>query len=377
MFSGTYDAAEDADHIGLVVYNLSRCFANAAGMGGEGVYVWTGTEWKYLGTPKTVKPQVSVSDDLLLSTTGPTIKPSVSSARTYIIDNGTPSAPIPIPELTFTAPFPNAGMTYEWFVNGESEAGQTGNTFTYTPSGAGHYIISVNVNNYCTKPELTPVTVIVGCGAFIASGEWRVFMCRNLGAVDSADPFTPGKELFGDYYQWGQNTIAAFSPNDATNPDGLNGTWENNSALDGAWTDDIKAAKDPCPDGFRVPTRAEWQGVFNNSLNPQTSVGNYVGATNPNGSTTYDCGIRLGDCLYLPATGYRTYDLGNLRYRGHQGEYWTTTHLDDHFHAYGVRFGNKYTDGPGDDSYLITTGSEAPADGTNRTRGYQVRCIAE
>jgi hypothetical protein len=373
----TEKAGLDARHTGLTVYNLNKCFSGASGKGGPGVYTWSGTEWQYLGIPKDVLPTYPVSENLSLSNPDPSIIPSSLSERTYYVPyNGDSS----IPQLTFKAPSLDPGTVYEWFVNGVSLTnpdGNTSNIISYTPPTTDRYVISVNAHNWCVTPPLDPITIIVGCGAFIASGEWRVFMCHNLGAVDSADPFTPDKKLFGDYYQWGQNTIAAFGPNDATNPDGLNGTWENSSALDGAWTDGSKAADDPCPTGFRVPTRAEWLGVFNNSLNPQTSVGNYVGATNPNASTTYDCGIRLGDCLYLPATGYRTYDLGNLRYRGHQGEYWTTTHLEDHFHAYGVRFGNKYSDGPGDDSYLITTGTEAPADGTNRTRGYQVRCIAE
>lgn len=40
MFTGTYDAVEDAKHAGLTVYNLTQCDGKFA----QGVYTWTGTE---------------------------------------------------------------------------------------------------------------------------------------------------------------------------------------------------------------------------------------------------------------------------------------------------------------------------------------------
>jgi uncharacterized protein (TIGR02145 family) len=44
MFTGTYDAAEDAKHTGLTVYNLKKCDGKFA----QGVYTWTGTAWVQL-----------------------------------------------------------------------------------------------------------------------------------------------------------------------------------------------------------------------------------------------------------------------------------------------------------------------------------------
>jgi uncharacterized protein (TIGR02145 family) len=46
--SGVNASNKDA-HTGLTVYNLNKCFAVTPGKGGTGVYVWSGTEWQYLG----------------------------------------------------------------------------------------------------------------------------------------------------------------------------------------------------------------------------------------------------------------------------------------------------------------------------------------
>ncbi|MBD8388168.1 FISUMP domain-containing protein [Dysgonomonas sp. BGC7] len=55
MFTGAYDAAEDPKHTGLTVYNLNKCFDTGAGKGGQGVYVWSGTQWDYIGTAQNIQ----------------------------------------------------------------------------------------------------------------------------------------------------------------------------------------------------------------------------------------------------------------------------------------------------------------------------------
>jgi hypothetical protein len=41
------------------------------------------------------------------------------------------------------------------------------------------------------------------CGAYIAAGVWKEFLCHNLGANTSLDPHTPVVGLQGAYIQWG------------------------------------------------------------------------------------------------------------------------------------------------------------------------------
>ncbi|MCE2821587.1 MAG: hypothetical protein LW693_04075, partial [Saprospiraceae bacterium] len=51
------------------------------------------------------------------------------------------------------------------------------------------------------------------CGAYIAPGEWKEFMCYNLGAANpKADPFIPSWEINGGYWQWGQLQMASTGP---------------------------------------------------------------------------------------------------------------------------------------------------------------------
>ena len=190
----------------------------------------------------------------------------------------------------------------------------------------------------------------ITCGAYIAPGVWKKFMCRNLGADQNADPFTPSADLNGDYYQWGSKTVAATR-------DAISGTWST-IAPDGYYGDGTSAADakakssdDPCPAGYRVPTYAEWQGVFAN--NTKTNIP----ATWSSGAWT---GSKYGDKLFLPAAGYRYDNDGALSSRGLGGYYWSSR-MGNATYAYGAYF----------------TSADQSVSGVNRTSGRSIRCIAE
>ena len=217
------------------------------------------------------------------------------------------------------------------------------------------------------------------CGAFVASGEWKSFLCHNLGANDAAVPFTPSWELNGDYYQWGRKpTCFARDGVDATNPCsspfyGAAGPWGNTTsndnsgaisgwnltiALDGAWTDGSKTVNDPCPPNFRVPTRNQLLAVANNTLNRRTLLGTWA-----TGTTNYSSGWLLGESLYeslyLPAAGFRANTTGALGARGNVGYYWTSTGSDGANSANNLGF------------------MSASVGLSNRTFGFSLRCVAE
>jgi uncharacterized protein (TIGR02145 family) len=189
----------------------------------------------------------------------------------------------------------------------------------------------------------------------------KVFMCHNLGADQSADPFTPSWQLNGHYYQWGRTAVAASGPTGASveeSNDGDIAGWNYMDARNSAWTDAGKTANDPCPFGFRVPTRAQWDAVVDISLNTV----NYVGTDWTPGPTNYSNGLRIGtgySGLFLPAAGGRAGNNGTLYYRGSLGYYWSSTEY-------------------GGDAWLLSFGSGSfSTTGTSRPFGMSIRCVAE
>jgi uncharacterized protein (TIGR02145 family) len=215
------------------------------------------------------------------------------------------------------------------------------------------------------------------CGAYVAPGKWKQFMCHNLGAANTAaDPFTPGWEIVGGYWQWGRKTMAAAGPTGAA-PEfanggavsGWNGSYlimsEDNVrhigtyAINGSWSDTGKTGKDPCPSGYRIPTNSELDGLFR--YNESWVVGNWS-----DGDSNYSSGRFFGDKLFLPAAGDRSYGNGALDDRGSQGWYWSST---ESITEYGMGYAWYLNFSIGGANAGYTYGL--------RAGGLSVRCIAE
>jgi len=256
-----------------------------------------------------------------------------------------------------------AGVTASWAANTITISG--------TPTAVGTFNYSIPLTGGIGSVSAAGTITVnpAGCGAVVdVGGVWKVFKCHNLGADTLADPFTASWRLIGNYYQWGRNTnITSGSPRyGAAGPTGP-GSGEANAgfivvnttdAANGAWVDGSKTTNDPCPAGFRVPTKAQWLAVINTSLNT-VSYGTGWGSS----PTNYAAGLRIGSGtsgLFLPAAGYRDSSSGTLNDRGYSGYYWSST--EDGSFALSLLFGNYF----------------ASADGTfTRTFGLSVRCVAE
>jgi uncharacterized protein (TIGR02145 family) len=214
----------------------------------------------------------------------------------------------------------------------------------------------------------------VTCGANVAPGVWKEFDCYNLAAIGKTtndDPFTPSWRLIGGYWQWGRKGPDASqwydtnTPHFAQGPTGPGDSeanageisgWSSSNAPNGAWSDTTKTANDPCPSGFRVPTRAQWDGVRNN--NTQSTVGTWS-----SGATDYDSARSFGDKLLLPAAGNRGDKRGGaLSDRGDCGFYWSSSDFSS-----------------GGALYLFVGSGQAEAGtyGYSRSLGFSIRCISE
>jgi uncharacterized protein (TIGR02145 family) len=135
--------------------------------------------------------------------------------------------------------------------------------------------------------------------------------------------------------------------------DGAIAGWNTTAAPNGSWSDSIKTQNDPCPAGFRVPTHAQWQGVFANNIRTE------VGSSWTFSTTNYSSGIRLGEMLFLPAAGLRIDVDGELISRGTHGNYWSSTEFSVD-HAWRMEF----------------TFNVLSYDGRDLSRGLSIRCLA-
>ena len=186
----------------------------------------------------------------------------------------------------------------------------------------------------------------------ILSTTGRYWLDRNLGASQVATGTTDAN-AFGDLYQWGRTSdghqlrtsSTATGTVTAGNEGGdfvtnSGGTFDWLTTKDDSrWNGTTKGAHDPCPEGFRVPTKAE----FN-------AEGATFSPTNRDGA--------FASILKLPIAGRRAYDTGNLAGAA-SGNYWSSS-------VNGSLAGRFYFN-----TTLITT------DDRYRSFGFSIRCIKE
>jgi len=159
------------------------------------------------------------------------------------------------------------------------------------------------------------------CGAYVSKELWKEFMCHNLGANYDAHPINKITDLYGNMYQWGVKESSA------THEENVNNVPKTivpaNPEID-AWRDDFKTENDPCPDGYRIPTPSDWQGVIDYNkwelLKTWNEKENYL--------------MKFGEDLILPFSGYRNLNINErCRATGVSGFYWSS-HIHTDFAIY-------------------------------------------
>jgi len=178
----------------------------------------------------------------------------------------------------------------------------------------------------------------------------RTWMDRNLGAFQVAGS-SNDDDAYGDLYQWGRaadghefwysDTISQQSTGDDPDHEDFilaSIDWRN-PKNDNLWQG-ANGINNPCPEGYRLPTRAEWDA--------ERLTWSSLDLTSAHSSV-----------LKLPAPGYRNGTDGSINGEGTDGRYWSSTPDD-------VRSNN-----------LRFTSSDAFIGSGSRSNGYSVRCIKD
>ena len=281
--------------------------------------------------------------------------------------------------VAFTAPASDGGSAITEYTVTSSPGGSTatGANSPLVVSGltneTSYTFTVVATNEVGNSVASEATTAVIPAAAPICSanvgGTTKTFMCYNLGVTGTQDALTyQGGANNGALYQWGRQTdghevrtsetqagptagaVASKFITNTTYPYDWISQQDNT-----LWLDASKTANDPCPAGFRVPTQAQWGGLFSGGTTsgaPSTATRNMW--------TWTGNGYTVGPNLYLPAAGYRFVNDASLSYVGTHGFYWSST----------VNGSNAY--------YLsFSSGIVYQGDLNSRGFGFSVRCISE
>jgi uncharacterized protein (TIGR02145 family) len=187
----------------------------------------------------------------------------------------------------------------------------------------------------------------------VTSPTGKVWMDLNLGASRVATSSTDS-DAYGDLYQWGRGTdghekrtsptTSTLSTSDTPAHGNFitvsSGNYDWRSPQNNNLWQGVNGINNPCPEGFRIPTMAEWQGELNTWSN-KNSAGAFASP------------------LKLPVAGYHYYSFVSLTNVGSRGYYWSGT-----------------VDGAGA-LYLHFSSSTAGTYVNYRAGGNSVRCLKD
>ena len=161
------------------------------------------------------------------------------------------------------------------------------------------------------------------------------------GVVSGSQNFDENGQIINTHIAYGKFiTHNGLSPYDWRSPQNDN-FWNS-----GNETIPVKTANDPCPNGWRMPTKTEF-----------TTLGNGEWTNTPANGLRFGSGTEI---LFLPAAGFHRGSNGSLDYVGSNGHYWSST--PNNKTAYRLLFWSNHVSIDG---------------GPDRANGLSIRCVCD
>jgi len=225
-----------------------------------------------------------------------------------------------------------------------------------TSRSATVYVTYKNCNSNTftvTQESNGPSTVTIG------GVQWTEYNLANPKQAEGGATFAtklPSKctdniraESHGKFYQWNRN-VAWNTTGSSASGATPSGPWQTTYPDGSSWE------TSPCPDGFRLPTSAEFSDLINK--NGTVTRG---GGWNDNYGYLIVTDINDPDkFLEFPAVGQRNYSSDALEYYGKYGYYWASDKYDSSC-AYRMSFGSSGVN----TNYAL------------KTFGFSVRCVRQ
>ena len=140
-----------------------------------------------------------------------------------------------------------------------------------------------------------------------------------------------------------------------------NGLWNS-----GTETSPVKTVYDPCPTGWRVPTKAELSALCANYSSWETNTANNQSGFWLSGATSYTQGIPQ---VFFSAAGYNHYyPTAPPQGRGYQGGYWSSMADPDSDYAYSLII---------QEGGMVGFDTAEISDNWVRAMGFSIRCVQE